>query len=346
MNDELENEIPITPESAGIDSALSILVADAARLNIDTSTDTLSTLAEIIAESLTGAELEPSLKGFLIRLRDLTCSILFELDDLQLTSMTELPLSELQTHLMTLSLGMPIETSIDVGLPTVGPPSALENLPEIPSLSLFSNFATEMWRGGHYFMELAKSPSDHSTDHWGRLVNIHFALTLEAECADRLASAILAFWPNRDKIVRGLLNSTSGKIALAANCTSVVTEIEGQHGSKLPGQRIPVGAVIGALRLILAKKDDSFQPTLLEAATLLLFLGRGEGNKLSLQGLSAGDFDELLVILLSIQKIKNDMVDCFLKAPVPDPSSVSAQVVSAVQWLSQLTIISPVEGGA
>ncbi|MBI3293792.1 MAG: hypothetical protein HYZ71_03560 [Deltaproteobacteria bacterium] len=355
MTDELDNPIEPTPASSlGVDSALSILVADSAILNIDPTADTIFTLADLVAERMAAPESDDHLKESLARIRDLLCSVLFDLEHLQLTAMAELPLNDLQAHLMTLSFDPPAEGPMEIGQPVVEPipeepiPESITEEPaaapgEAPSaadIALVSDTAQEMWKAAHLFAN--ETNPQLSSEHWMRLSNFHLALTVETESAIRMASGIQSFWPNRETLVRAILSTANGRVALDPKCADVIKHIETTRAEKLPDQRVPIGAVVAALRFILAKKDDTYHPSLLEAATLLLFLGRGDGNALGIQGLTQDECDDLIVTLFSLQKLKNDMVDCLSGVPMPHPQDTLSQVSDAIEKLNRLAAV---EGG-
>lgn len=312
-----------------IDSALSILVAESAGLNIDPQKDNLTTLADALLAAITEQSPESLPIETLLRCRDLLCAILFEMENLGLTNLANLPLSELQSHLLTLSISPNTESSVELVISETNGNDQVAD----EEIRFSTELSDQIWNTGKIFTDPSSIPSQLSDRDRRRLANLYTCSAIELESSDKLQSAIRKLWPLRDSIIQPMIASDPGKISLADPQKKIVAEIEAAFGNELPASRIPVGAMMAALRLILAKKGEDYRPSLIESATLFLFLGGHPDNLIA--GPTREHCVELSVKLIRLHKLKQLCLD-FTALEPPDPSATFSDARISVALLQQI----------
>ncbi len=341
MSDELINNFEEMPASnQGLDSSLSILVAGSAILNIDPGVDTLFTLSELIATTLEQPELDDSNRESIALCRDQLCAILFELESLQLGPIVELPISELQSHLLTLSFGSGTDGALEIGQPVVEQASPLDSAISANNAPPFNSpTALGFWNSGARFAEPlgdtaipALIPSEISN----RLAILLQITAFELESAEFLKPVLEKFWGNRDAAIRPLLASTGGKIGLASAPAAVATEFENKHTALLPDNRLPIATLISSLRHLLAKKGPAPNLGLIDTASLLLFLADAVDAASGFTRSQPAALDGLIVPLIRLNRWKSDALDFLNSNTSQSPIEVETTIRESIELLRTL----------
>jgi hypothetical protein len=318
----------------GIDSSLSILVAQSTPLGIDPQTDSLNKLTEVLENELSTPDYPSSMGETLARCRELLCAVLFELESLGISALTDLPLMELQNHLSTLAMdtgtdggekNTPVESVVEPPSPQDACEIALEQAehkavldeqamdPEnqkIPAATFASSQAQTHWATAMFFFSTPEGVLPFDREHCLRLAGLHFALALECECEAKLREPLNRSWVQRERVIRSMLEIGNGKVVLSARPVEKLKALEETHLNMLPDGKAPLTGVLASLRVIHARKSsENYHPTLLESATLFFTTDCEEGaeapsNWLGISGLEPEQRMHLFVLLVRLQKIR------------------------------------------
>lgn len=165
------------------------------------------------------------------------------------------------------------------------------------------------------YMDLASQMRTHgvitSNACANRLYGLSLCFSIESECLEKIRPSLSGFWPRRQDAIKAILLKEPKRFELSPELRSEMEILVSGHHEFLFEGRFPWAAVINSLKYIAHTSDPAaFMPTLMDMATLLLFLGQERlagaqiRNAFGLSGLAPSEMTELAFRLMRAQKIK------------------------------------------
>jgi len=207
-----------------------------------------------------------------------------------------------------------------------------------------SILARDYLRLAEYFEGPKDSHFPVGTEFAEKLAAQNHCFALEVEIQERLAPALRTFWPDRNGAVRQLLDQKGPKFQLHSQLRESLNRLTTAYKDWLFEERFPTMGMLASLRLILTfGEGDTFQPTLLDAAVLLLLLGQNEQleglpitNPLGIRGLTGEETTELGFRITCLYRMRNRLVtprsDFHHLARVKSDAARILELLNKIHW--------------
>ncbi len=261
----------------------------------------------------------PTLKDSFIRTKEIYCSILLELNHLDLEDLLFQNLISIREREAELSLvdptpplshsesAAPVEDETGGGLDSFAGNLTIENKPllstapsdsDAPPLyveineegsvapkEMGSNFSSPSTKG---YLELASYLRSHLDKESilsdaQRLVGVSFCFALESECTEKFSSAIAEFWTKREAAIRLLLNLDSKQFDFSIDLKRVLTVVASDFKVFLHEQALPMSSLLNSVRyLYLSRELSKTAFSLIDFASLFLLFSQEKLGDLKL----------------------------------------------------------------
>ena len=167
-----------------------------------------------------------------------------------------------------------------------------------------------------YFQLIRGGSFPFAPENADRLSGQSFCFALEAECAAKIAPIIPGFWAHRENAVRSILDAANRRFELHPQLRAGLDTLAKTNSQWLPDGQYPFAGTLSALRYIIATlQPENFQPSLMEAATLLFFFGQNltlQGfalkNLLGVEGLQPAEITESAFRIVRTQRFRTKIM--------------------------------------
>lgn len=153
--------------------------------------------------------------------------------------------------------------------------------------------------------------------HRDRLAAEILCFAVETECHARFDAAIVHLWDARRRLVAAVTAADSDRPAFAEDVQEMLAETAMRHRTFLHEAPLPESGLLHSLRyLALCLRREHYSATLLDYGALVLFFGfarplktRTLPNALELRGLSGQRAEELAILLIRLQRLRNEALN-------------------------------------
>jgi hypothetical protein len=156
-----------------------------------------------------------------------------------------------------------------------------------------------------------------SPPHRDRLAAELLCFAVETECHARFDASLVTLWEERRRLVALVTQPGVERPAFADDVQRMLAETAERHRTFLHEAPLPESGLLHSLRyLALCLRREHYSATLLDYGALVLFFGfdRPLGNRrlpnaLALRGLSGQRAEELAVLLIRLQRLRNEALN-------------------------------------
>lgn len=153
--------------------------------------------------------------------------------------------------------------------------------------------------------------------HRDRLAAELLCFAVETECHARFDQSLVNLWDARRRLVAAVTAANTDRPAFAEDVQKMLAETAERHRTFLHEAPLPESGLLHSLRyLALCLRREHYSATLLDYGALVLFFGfarklatRTLPNALELRGLSGQRAEELAVLLIRLQRLRNEALN-------------------------------------
>ena len=153
--------------------------------------------------------------------------------------------------------------------------------------------------------------------HRDRLAAELLCFAVETECHARFDQALVNLWDARRRLVAAVTAPNAERPAFAEDVQQMLADTAARHRTSLHEAPLPESGLLHSLRyLALCRRREHYSATLLDDGALVLFFGftrklstRTLPNALDLRGLSGQRAEELAILLIRLQRLRNEALN-------------------------------------